>query len=787
MSMVGTNFARNRARQQAAFCLRAEPRASASGRNRRRQFSRIEVTMPETKFERSAGYEDALARAARECAIDHEYWDIFHKRHEVPAGTRHRILETLGWDVASAEAVDREREKRFQERAASALPQTIVVSESDKSVPLTLPASSNPAISFEVLLEGGERLAGSLDAAQLRRVCDLSLGDRRWTTYELSLPAEIPLGYHTLKIGIDSEAAGESHLIVCPNRAYLPQQLEDGGRTAGFNVALYGVRSERNWGCGDFTDLRNLIDWARAEIGFSFIGLNPLHALHNRVPYNTSPYLPLSIFYKNLIYIDIESVPEFERSSCACRLLASPRVQETIHRLREAEFVEYEGIDRLKRRFLKILFREFWRSRAPGSPRAKAFADFCQREGALLHKFALYCALDGLLHKQDRNRWTWHDWPIEYQSPDSEACREFARRHSRLLDFYKYVQFVIDEQLSATQAFAKERGMPIGLYHDLALATDSCGSDLWAYRDFYVNGCRVGAPPDDFSPNGQDWSFPPPNSRAHRDDGYRLYRESIRKIVQHGGALRIDHVMRLFRLFWIPDGVKAAEGIYVRDNSTDLMRILALESVRSENIIVGEDLGTVTDEIRDTLSRFGILSYRLFYFEKHFSDQSFKHSYEYPRQALVSSTTHDLPTIAGFWKLRDIEARKAAGLADEAGYCKQIEDRKHEKQHLLDRLHSEHLLPHYYPRNAEQIGEVDGDLHNAILGFLAQVPSMILLFNQEDFTKETEQQNLPGSTAEYPNWRRKMKVKIEDLKSPSRQPFSAMFRDQLTRTGRRCY
>ncbi len=739
--------------------------------------------MPQIEFEKSASYEDALARAADECGICRDYWDIFGRRHEVSVEVRRRLLQALGWDVSSLEAIERERAKRFE--ATSAVPKTLVVSESDKSIPLTIPVSSSEEICFELLLEDGQRLAGSLETRQLRRVHGLAIGDRRWVTYELSLPAEVPLGYHTLKITINGETAGESNLIVCPNRAYLPEKLASGGRTAGFNVALYGLRSDRNWGCGDFTDLRSLIDWARGEIGFNFIGLNPLHALHNRMPYNTSPYLPLSMFYKNLIYVDIESVPDFKASPVARALFDSPAVQETIRKLREAEFVEYEGVDRLKRRFLKVLFREF--QRQPSSDRARAFADYCEREGDLLQKFALYCALDEFLHKQDRNRWTWRDWPMEYRASESEACRQFAQHHSRSVDFYKYVQFVIDEQLSGAQAFAKERGMPIGLYHDLALATDNCGSDLWAHCSFYVNGCRVGAPPDDFSPHGQDWAFPPPHTGKHCDDGYQLYRESIRKIVRYGGALRIDHVMRLFRLFWIPDGFEAAEGIYVRDNATDLMRILALESVRSKNIIIGEDLGTVTDEIRDMLSRFGILSYRLFYFEKHHHNKSFKHSYEYPRQALVSSSTHDLPTIVGFWKFRDIEARKAAGLADDAGYRQQIEDRKREKQRLLDVLHSENLLPHYYPRNAEHIGEVDGDLHNAIIGFLAQVPSMILLVNQEDFTKETEQQNLPGSTAQYPNWRRKMKVKIEDLRSPSVQSFSAMFRDQLTRTDRRCY
>lgn len=741
--------------------------------------------MPPLEFEQSTSYEDALTRASDECGILREYWDIFQKKHETSFEVQRRILKSLDWDVSSREAIDQEREKRFEASTTSTLPRTLVVSERDKSVPVNLPAMPPEAICFEIGLEDGQRIAGSVNTSQLRWIRQATIQDQLWSTFELPLPVEVPLGYHALTITKHGRIAGRSNLIVCPDRAYLPEDIAVAGRTAGFHVALYGLRSDRNWGCGDFTDLRALIEWARTEIGFSFIGLNPLHALHNRVPYNTSPYLPLSIFYKNQIYIDIENIPEFKTCASAQQILQLPRLQERIRTLREAEFVEYDEIDRLKRRFLKLLFRQFRRRRDPA--RAKAFADYAEREGDLLHKFALYCALDEVLHKQDRNCWNWRQWPAEYQSPESEACHQFAREHARIVDFYKYVQFVIEEQLSAVQAFAKKCGMPIGLYHDVAVATDSGGSDLWAHRELYVNGCRVGAPPDDFSPNGQDWSFPPPNSAAHRDNGYQFYRESIRKIARDGGALRIDHVMRLFRLFWIPEEMEAKHGTYVRENATDLMRILALESVRSKTIIIGEDLGTVTDEIRDTLSRFGILSYRLFYFEKHQKDKSFKASHEYPRQALVASTTHDLPTIAGFWIFRDIEARKAAGLIEDAAYRVQMEDRRREKQRMLEALHGATLLPQYYPRNAQEVPELTGELHNAIIGFLAQVPSMMLLLNEEDLTKETEQQNLPASIEQYPNWRRKMKVKIEELRSPSMQPFVAMFRDQLTRTDRRLY
>jgi 4-alpha-glucanotransferase len=742
--------------------------------------------MPEydVHFVRSHSYQDALLRAAAEAGVEREYYDVLKKRHEASEPALQSILRALGWDISSHESIDAARQRHFERRFAVTIDITSVLSESDKCLFVTLREGEPASIDYQLHLEDGQALCGSVDASQLPLAGRVTLDDRTWRSYRLFLPAETPLGYHRLSISINGQSAGTANVIVCPDRAYLPDYLEGSGKIAGFNIALYGLRSERNWGCGDFTDLRPVIDWAKQETGFNLIGLNPLHALHNRRPYNTSPYLPLSMFYKNFIYIDIEEVPEFATCSAAQCLARSPKVQNKVRELRNAEFVEYEKVSRLKHRFLKILYREFRRTRASNSDRASAFSRYCEREGDSLHRFALYCALDELLHKQDPNRWTWRDWPEEYRWPDSPATQAFAREHGRYVEFYKYVQFVIEEQLSAAQDYALNAGMKVGLYHDLAVATDRCGSDLWGYRDFYVSGCRVGAPPDDFSPKGQDWGFPPPNAWAHKENGYQLYRESIRKIVRHGGALRIDHVMRFFRLFWIPDGMEAWQGTYVLDSPIDLMRVLALESVRNRNIIIGEDLGTVTDYIRDTLAHFRILSYRVFYFEKNEWSGTFKRSDAYPERALVASSTHDLPTLAGFWGSRDIEARRAAGLIDDSGYWNQIHDRKREKQRMLDALHSEYLLPEYYPRNAEWVNDLDGDVHNAAVGFLAQVPSKILLLIQEDFTKEGYQQNLPGSTAQYPNWQRKMRAKVEDLRSPEFRGFTQMFRDQLARTGR---
>ncbi|MGH9627939.1 MAG: 4-alpha-glucanotransferase, partial [Bryobacteraceae bacterium] len=569
-----------------------------------------------------------------------------------------------------------------------------------------------------------------------------------------------------------------------PDKAWSPESLYGNGKAAGIAVSLYGLRSGRNWGCGDFTDLRDFIDWTAEHLQAGFVALNPLHAIPNRQPYNTSPYLPTSMFYRNPLYLDVTKVEDFPRSRWAQRLLERKRVQDAISELRSAKYVEYEKVYALKLPFLKLAFRAFLQEQRRSSPHAQEFHRYIDTEGELLHRFAVYCALDEIIHKRHPDIWIWPDWPEQYRDPESEAVSSFAHEHSRLVLFYKYIQWQVDLQLAAAQQHAKNRGLSIGLYHDLALATDRCGSDLWAHRPFYVSGCRVGSPPDDFSPSGQDWGFPPPNSVKHRDDGYQLFSASIRKNARHGGALRIDHVMRFFRLFWIPDGRSAVEGTYVKDYPDDLLRILALESVRNRFIVIGEDLGTVEPAFREDLERFGILSYRLLYFEKN-SSGDFKLPQEYPRKALVSVSTHDLPTLAGFWTGRDIEARRNAGLVDEASYHQQRASRIEEKQKLLNLFFYLNLLPDWFPRIAAEIAEFTGELHYAAVGFLASTPSELMVLNQEDLFKDTDQQNLPGSTEQYPNWRHKLRFTIEEMNALREvEDYARMFRHWLERAGR---
>jgi 4-alpha-glucanotransferase len=744
---------------------------------------RAEITLPSPL----ASFDELLAHASTLWGMVPGYHDIWGAWHAATPEAQKAILQSLGVPVASEEELREAIYQKIRSQWGNFLQEVLVVGPHRPVFPLSLPAGDAARrVRLEIALEQGGELCLETHLSELSSSAEVELNGETFIRRDLVWPGELPLGYHRCRLEIEDGRNAQSLLIVGPDRAWLPEDLAAGQRRAGLAVSLYGVRSRHTWGCGDFTALRGLIDWVAEALHGAYIALNPLHSIHNRQPYNTSPYLPNSIFYQNFIYLDISAIPEMRNSAAARQLWERPAVARRIRELNDSEFVEYEEVAALKQRFLKVLFRHFlcceWRR---DTPRARSFSAYIEREGNLLDRFALYSALDSWLHARHPDLWVWPQWPEPYRDPDSEACIRFRNDHPNAILFYKYIQWNIDEQLAAVQQYARQKGLQIGLFHDMPLATDSCGSDLWAYREYYIQGCRVGAPPDDFSPQGQDWSFPPPNAGRHKQDGYRLFAESIRKSVRHGGALRIDHVMRLFRLYWIPEGCDATQGVYVRDHAEDLLRILALESHRLGFLVVGEDLGTVEPEIRDELARFGVLSYRLFYFEKH-RDGRFRRPEEYPSQALVSSTTHDLPTLAGYWLGRDIEARRSCGLlAEEEAYRRQWEERNRDKQRMLDVLHETGLLPENYPRSAAEIPELTGELHNAIIGFLVTTPSMLMTLNQEDLTKETEQQNLPGTTHQYPNWRRKMAFSIEELWGETALNFARMFRHWVDKSERR--
>lgn len=742
-------------------------------------------------YEIPANLEAALEAAAKLWGIDLFYWDIFGKKHHAKPEVVSAILESLGVDAGSLESLNAAIEAKYREEWASLLPPVQVVGRHPQTPAwLNLPdalAGDSLLVTFQ--WEDGTVTAYPHAAGSLEVLGRMQIGKTGYSRRRIPLPNDAPLGYHRMRVDAGRpahvEATAETDLIVTPDRAYQPPELAGEGKLAGLGVSLYGLRSHRNWGCGDFTDLGALCRWTASELHASFVALNPLHIIANRLPFNASPYLPISVFYKNFLYIDLERIPEFKTAPLAQRAYATRGVQARIEKMRLDDLVDYEGLAKLKTGLLALTFLSFRETWKQGAERGRDFLRWVDEQGDLLDGYTTFCALDRAQHRRNPDVWIWQDWPEEYRDPESDAVKAFAEKRKNLRLFYAWVQWIAFQQLEEAGEAAVSNGLAIGLYHDLALATDNCGADVWKQRKFFVTGCRVGAPPDDFSPEGQDWSFPPPNFLEHRRAGYKLFREALRRNMAAGGALRIDHVMRFFRLYWIPAGFSASEGTYVRDFSEDLVRILALESVRNQVLVVGEDLGTVEPATRKTLERFGILSYRLFYFERGEAGEM-NLPERYPVEALVATSTHDLPTIAGSWIGRDIEARDYAGLLPvHEVYEQQWADRRKLRQAILDALFAEGLMPDYYSRNASDIPELTGELHNAVVAYLARTPSKLLQLNQEDLTKQLDQQNLPGSTWQYPNWRRKMGCYLEDLTNdPIVAGSAAMFRYWLRETGR---
>lgn len=610
----------------------------------------------------------------------------------------------------------------------------------------------------------------------------------RWS---LPFPCLTDLGYYRIHLSVTADGVKASQSIwvaVCPEKAYLPSVIDQGQKVAGVFFSLYGLRSERNWGIGDFGDLKKLIDWASTQLGVALIGLNPLHATFNRYPFNTSPYSPSSKFYRNFIYLDVQSIDDYPGSK-AQAMVDRAETQQMLAELRRSPKVEYELVASLKERTLRTVFDRFmtnhWGKGGPKTNRGRLLEKFVEKEGDLLENFATHCALDAVIRSENPVAWTWRHWPKEYQRPDTEAVKRFRCDHWKEILYHKYIQWQLEHQLSQVQEYAIQKGMSIGLYHDLALAVDRFGADYWAYRDSFFEEASVGAPPDAFSRKGQDWGFPPPRMNVFKENGYDLFVREIRKNCAFGGALRIDHVMRFFHLYIIPEGETPDKGGYVSQPHEDLIKLVTLESVRNKVVIIGEDLGTVPESIRQRLREAGIFSYRLLYFERNSAGQPIEPS-DYPELALVTISTHDLPTLAGFWTGKDVAIRKQSGLLSNQESAESARrQRETDKRKLFELASKLGLIAPGSRMNASLPEQMTGELHNAMVGVVALTPSKLFVLNQEDLFKEVDQQNLPGTTSEYPNWSIKMKYTLEDLNSsPEAKAYAAMFRKWVQKSGR---
>ncbi|MDD5389781.1 MAG: malto-oligosyltrehalose synthase [Gallionellaceae bacterium] len=708
----------------------------------------------------------ALKQLASHCGIAAEYDDIWGKHHATSEQTLRALLAAMHFP-AEADPALLLKGMEEQEWRRPLPPVMVLQTGAAPAVPLSLSvAKAGKPHRWILTSEDGTASTGEFVPAKLPRLDELRLGGTPFLRGELSLPPLATPGYYRLEVeqpGREVQAQAAMTLIVAPASCYQPEAVQGEGRVWGPTVQLYGLRSRRNWGIGDFGDLRALVDLSAAA-GGGVVGVNPLHALFPDDPTRVSPYSPSSRCFVNVLYLDIEMIPEFAECETARNHVASERFQGRLRRLRASEQVAYEEVSSAKREVLAMLYRHFREHHLGNdSERARAFRGFRAEAGEALEHHARFEALQEHFRRESAAVWGWPAWPEAYQQPSSPAVATFASENAEAVDFFAWLQWLADEQLETLGEQSWRRGLGVGLYQDLAVGVNPGGSEAWAWQEAYAAGAHVGAPPDDFNHFGQEWGLPPLVPHRLREAAYAPFIAVLRANMRHCGALRIDHVMGLARLFWVPLGLSPAEGAYVAYPLDDLLGIVALESQRNQCMVIGEDLGTVPEGFRPLLARADVLSYRPFLFERT-DDGGFKPPAEYPRQALVAVSTHDLPTLAGFWKGSDLDLRAALRLfADKDQYGPQVVDRAQDRARFLVALEREGLLPEGASIHPNSAPEMTPALMLAIHTYLARTPARMLVVQPEDILGLVEQVNLPGSRDDqHPNWRRRLPLDLED-------------------------
>jgi (1->4)-alpha-D-glucan 1-alpha-D-glucosylmutase len=687
-------------------------------------------------------WSELIDRLAALAGIEPWYYDLSGQWHETTQATKILVLNALGFDASSATAAEAGI-RAFEEEPWRRCMTPFVVRRDMHDIDVFLPAGGvERNWEWEIVCEDGETAHGTFRPESLPLLGAREIDGHGIEHRRLALNLAVPPGYH--RIRLSSVAPVESVLVCVPASCYVPPVLARPDRRVwGIATHLYTLRSHRNWGIGDFTDLAHLCDMT-GQAGASAVAVNPFHALFPDRPEDASPYSPSSRHFLNPIYIDPEVAPFAET-------VAKARTPDTaLVPFRASNAVEYSHVWREKQEVFELLFRRWQEQPAQAGP-MRDFQRFIERGGPALERFATFAAL-AEEHGSD-----WHRWPVGLRAPGGEAIRAFAGlRHERIL-FHQYLQYLADGQLRAAAERARHSGLAVGIVRDLALGTNPDGADAWAQQENFVPLLRCGAPPDDFQSDGQEWGILPAHPLGLRRNP-APFAALLNANMRHAGGLRIDHVVGIQRQFLVPLGAKPQEGCYLRYPMDELFGLLALESWRNRCLIVGEDLGTVPEGFRDRMRETNIYGCALLYFERD-RDGNFKAAHEYPVKAAASVATHDLPTLAGFWEGDDIAIRRRIGIYTDAQADQARARREDDCRRLVQLLVEADFLS---ADGARALPTLTASLRNAIHDFLASSAAQIFLAQLDDLSGETDQINLPGTTTSHANWRRKLSVALED-------------------------
>lgn len=655
-----------------------------------------------------------------------EFWDWRGQHRPVPAVTIVAALGALDVDARTDEAV-RSALVEVDERPWRRLLPAIVVMTNETSTNVVVHVRHHDPVSVWVELEDG---GGRLSLTQVDRWVEPRLIDGDLIgEATFSLPAELPIGYHTAHAEHPG-GEGTCPLVVSPARLELPATLRD-QQSWGFMTQLYALRSRESWGLGDLSDLGDLSTWSAAEHHADFVLVNPLHAAEPVAPIEPSPYRPTSRLFANPIYLRVEAIPEAAELSAADRALIEEHAEAMQRLTLDADTLDRDQVWVAKRAALELIHRQP-RQRS----RQHSFDAFRSREGQGLRDFATWCAL------AERYGLPTSTWPDDLRDPTSSAV---ARQRDGLADrvqFHEWLQWCLDEQLAGAQGVAVESGMAIGVVHDLAVGVHPDGADSWALSNTLAQGVSIGAPPDMYNQLGQDWGMPPWRPDRLAEVGYEPYRVMLRNILRHAGGLRIDHVIGLFRLWWVPPDCSPADGTYVGYDHEALVGILVLEAYLSGAVVVGEDLGTVEPWTRDYLRRRGILGTSVLWFEKTAEGTPLPPE-EWREMCLATVTTHDLPPTPGYLAGEHIELRHRLGLLT----------RPVEEERRIDERDRQAVLAECRDLGFLADDSTEQDQIEALHRLLTLTPACLIGVSVADAIGDRRTMNQPGTTDEYPNWR----------------------------------
>lgn len=665
-----------------------------------------------------------LLELARRYGVAAEFDDWTGCRTTVAASTLVAVLDALGVKAGTerecADALAAHDRQYWQQQ----LP-PIVLGQAGMPSSFWVHVTHGDPVHLTLSLEDGTE-RGKLRQLENNRP-PYDLGDRLVGEATFELPADLPLGYHRLRLR-EGDFHTETLVVISPAAVGLPTRL-DRRRAWGLAVQLYSVRSQHSWGTGDLTDLTDLAVWSAAEHGAGFILVNPLHAAAPTAPMEPSPYLPTSRRFGNPLYLRVEAITEFASVRHRGRLRG---LRTTVNKRADRRpTIDRDAAWQAKRTALEHVYRV---ERSAG--RELAYTAYRARQGRSLEEFATWCAL------AEQYGADWHAWPCALQHPGNPEVAAFAASHSEAVDFHRWLQWVLDDQLTAAQATAVQAGMALGIMGDLAVGVDPDGADAWALQDVLALGVTAGAPPDEFNQLGQDWSQPPWRPDRLAAQAYEPFRALVEMAFRHVGGVRIDHIIGMFRLWWIPKGVAPTEGTYVRYDHDAMIGIIALEAHRAGALVVGEDLGTVEPWVRDYLRERGLFGTSILWFESDWSGKPLpaEHWREY---CLSSVTTHDLPPTPGYLAGEHVRLREELGLLTRSGDQESAADRAAQSA-WLDELRRVGLLG----------PDPDTDqIVTALYRYLARTPSKLLALSLADAVGELRTQNQPGTTDEYPNWR----------------------------------